>query len=206
MGAGGGGAGSSRGGLGLAHSEAGQAVRPGSPATAPETVWGLVSLLCFSAVAAGQATLQEGLAGSSKRERLERSAAAFDHGTDRGPWGFAVPRSGPVRSALVAAGAHAAVLGWPPLVAAAVALSAGPRAASAAGVVILLLAAATLLATIAGAGFWIGASRETTFALAVAGLVGLAAVWLDHEARTAELRATPEPVMPRWMNAEQESP
>ncbi|MFM8892107.1 MAG: hypothetical protein ACKOTB_10905 [Planctomycetia bacterium] len=190
------------GGLGpVTPAEAGPVVRHGSPATAPAAIWGLVSLLCFSAVAAGQATLQDGLAGSRSRERLERSAARVHHETDRTARPFGVSRSGPVRSAVIAAGAHAAVLGWPPLVAAAVAISAGPRAAPAVGVVILLVAAAAVLAAIAVAGLWIGLSRETTFALALAALVGIGAVWLDRRAAEASSKAVPQPAAPPWMSA-----
>jgi hypothetical protein len=141
-------------------------------------MWAVSSMAWFVGLAVPQAALQGGGAGADGWRMLWRSAAVGSRAAGRWP----MLRPGAARFAAGVALVHAAILGWPPLVAAVLSL---PRAAQAVPpltiVAALALAAAVMIAVTSCAAM-IDAAPETTVAV----LLCLAA-----SAWAAELTAWP---------------
>ena len=135
--------------------------------------WALFTAAWFIGLAVPQATLQDGMAGARGWDRLfrttpraRRSGAAWRPG----PW---APRVGPVRFAGGVSLTQAAVLGWPVLVCAVLSLPTPAAARLPLGIVIGLAMAAAVVTAIVWLGTSVRASRETTFAVALAVMVVL---------------------------------
>lgn len=127
-----------------------------------------LSLGWFIALAVPEATLGDGVAHTVGWRRLARSAAD------------ATPRrhlasTGRGRDAVAATLSNAAILGWPPLVAAALAAGNSEGAWAAAITVLALAAAAVALATVARALEAVAATPETAHAVALALLLAVQA-------------------------------
>jgi hypothetical protein len=135
--------------------------------------WALFTAAWFIGLAVPQASLQDGMAGARDWDRLflttpraRRSDAAWRPGL----W---APRVGPVRFAGGVALSQAAILGWPVLVCAVLSLPTPSAARLPLGIVIGLAVAAAVVTAIVSLGVAVRASRETTFAAAVAIMVVL---------------------------------
>lgn len=119
------------------------------------------SLAWFAALAVPAATLGDGVLHAAVWRRLERAAPRPAGGRPRLPPGRA-------RDGVIAALSHAALLGWPPLVAAAMSGASLARAWPAASVVLALAVAAGVLLAIVWLGEWAAGSPATVQALAIA--------------------------------------
>lgn len=142
--------------------------------------WAAATAGWFLALAVPQAILQDGVAGAADWSRLWRTGATAG----------GRPRLGAARFAAGVALMHAAVLGWPPLVAAVLSLpsaaASGPPLMIALG---LLIGAGGVAAGMTCCA-WRVMSRETLFALTLAvASVGVMAAW--HWRPTA-----PSPISP----------
>jgi hypothetical protein len=142
--------------------------------------WAACTAGWFVALALPGMALQEGVADAEPRSLLHRSAAIGAE-TDRGRRARGVAaawrRPGPVRFAASAGLARAAVLGWPPLVCALVALPTPARSLPPTLIVAGLAAAAAVASLVVAAAVRGGVSRETVFA-GLLGAVICAAAWL----------------------------
>lgn len=125
------------------------------------------SLAWFVALAVPAATLGDGVSHAALWRRLERLA----------PRGGGVRLApGPIRDSLQAVLTTAALLGWPPIVVAALAGGDVAKSGAALSVVGALAAAAGVLLVIVSLGRAVGATPDTQLAVAVAGTcLGLAA-------------------------------
>lgn len=144
------------------------------------------SLAWFAALAVPVATLGDGVSHGAVWRRLERAAPRAAGAPRRLP-----PGRG--RDSVLAVVGHAALLGWPPLVAAVIAGASLARAWPALGVVLALAAAAGALVAVVRLGESAGASPATLQAVAVAGaclaLAGAMAGAADGPANPAFFRA-----------------
>jgi len=132
-----------------------------------------------------QATLQDGVAGAMQWERLFRTAARVGHVRAAGRFGIGSLQPGPVRFAGGVALTQAAILGWPVLVCAVLALPMPTAARLPLGIVIGLATAAGVV----WAAVWLGAaahaSRETTFAVTLGIALAVVGVLLTVVADSA---------------------
>ena len=144
--------------------------------------WALFTATWFIGLAVPQATLQDGIAGARSWEGLMRTAAAAGHAGPgkvarrRFSWNL---RPGPVRFAGGVALSQAAILGWPVVVCAVLALPTPVAARLPFAIVIGLAGAAAVLTGIVAVGTAARVSRETTFAATLAVVVGFLAVAAD---------------------------
>jgi len=135
--------------------------------------WALFTAAWFIGLAVPQATLQDGMAGSRDWDRLFRTTPRARRSGAAWRPSLWAPRVGPVRFAGGVSLTQAAVLGWPVLVCAALSLPTPAAARLPLGIVIGLAVAAALVTAIVFIGATVRASRETTFAAAVAIMVVL---------------------------------
>jgi len=119
------------------------------------------SLAWFVALAVPAATLGDGVSHAVVWRRLERAAPRGAGGRPRLP-------PGRTRDGVMAALGHAALLGWPPLVAAVISGASLTRAWPAASVVLALAAAAGVLVVVVWLGERAASSPATVQAAAVA--------------------------------------
>ena len=138
--------------------------------------WALFTAAWFVGLVVPQATLQDGIAGAARWERLLRTAA----GTVGGPapsrrhvWKL---RPGPVRFAGGVALSQAAILGWPVLVCAALSWPMPDVAQLPLSIVVGLATALAAVTAGVAIGTAVHASRETTFAVMLAIVVGCVAI------------------------------
>ena len=135
--------------------------------------WALFTAAWFIGLAVPQATLQDGMAGARDWDRLFRTTpGARRSGAAWWP-GLLAPRVGPVRFAGGVALSQAAILGWPVLVCVVLSLPTPATARLPLGIVIGLAVAAAVVTAIVWLGTNVRASRETTFAAALAIMVVL---------------------------------
>ncbi|MFM1995729.1 MAG: hypothetical protein RLZZ111_116 [Planctomycetota bacterium] len=120
--------------------------------------WAAATAGWFLALAVPQAILQDGVAGAAAWNRLWRTGAT----TGRRP------RLGSARFAAGVVLTHAAVLGWPPLIAAVLSLPSAAASIPPLAIVAGLLIGAGGVAAVVACGTRLGLSRETQFALALA--------------------------------------
>jgi len=137
------------------------------------TAWALFTAAWFVGLAVPQATLQDGMAGARGWERLFRTTPAAHRGGAAWWPRLSVPRLGPVRFAGGVAVSQAAILGWPVLVCVVLSLPTQAAARLPLGIVIGLAGAAALVTAIVSLGVALRASRETTFATALAILLAI---------------------------------
>jgi hypothetical protein len=135
--------------------------------------WALFTAAWFIGLAVPQATLQDGMAGARDWDRLFRTAPRARRSGAVWRPGLWAPRVGPVRFAGGVTLTQAAVLGWPVLVCAVLSLPTPAAARLPLGIVIGLAVAAAVVTAIVFIGGTVRASRETTFAAAVAMMVVL---------------------------------
>lgn len=139
------------------------------------------SLAWFAALAVPAATLGDGVSHAAMWRRLERAAPRLAGGRPRLP-------PGRTRDGVLAALSHAALLGWPPLVAAAMSGASLERAWPAASVVLALAAAAAVLLAIVWLGERAAGSPATVQAVALAcGCLALAGTMAVLAGGTASL-------------------
>ncbi|MEI6256004.1 MAG: hypothetical protein WCQ77_05085 [Planctomycetota bacterium] len=145
----------------------------------PADAWALLSIAWFVALAVPQGILQDGVAGAEGWEHLFRTTPR-----PRGYWQRSwlrthVPHRGPLRFAIGVALSQAAILGWPPLVCAVIAVSNPARSWPPAVIVLSLTAAAAMVTVIVMLGGLVRASRETMFAVTLAVIFGacLVSMW-----------------------------
>jgi hypothetical protein len=120
-----------------------------------------MAIALYVGLAVPEATLGDGVSDTVAWRRLHRSAA--------GPAsGLVSVRPGRGWTALVAAVSNAAILGWPPLVAAALLAGRGGAAREAAGAVLVLVLAAAVLVAIAWMSELLRAAADTAHAAAIA--------------------------------------
>ena len=147
--------------------------------------WALFTAAWFIGLAVPQATLQDGVAGAMQWERLFRTAARVGNARAAGRFGVGSLRPGPVRFAGGVALTQAAILGWPVLVCAVLALPMPTAARLPLGIVIGLATAAAVV----WAAVWLGAaahaSRETTFAVTLGIALAMVGVLLTVVADSA---------------------
>jgi hypothetical protein len=168
--------------------------------------WGLLSAAWFMGLVVPQALLQDGATGAGGWDRLFRTAAraaggaaGMAAGTGRprsSAWRLRWPRPGRTRFAAGVALSQAAILGWPPLVCAALSLAVPERALPPAAIVAGLAVAAASVAAAAALGAAVAASRETVYAAVLAAVVGVSS--LIHQVATplfqgGDLPASPSP-------------
>ena len=135
--------------------------------------WALFTAAWFVGLAVPQATLQDGMAGARDWERLFRTTSGARRGGAAWRPRLSVPRLGPVRFAGGVALSQAAILGWPVLVCVVLSLPTPAAARLPLGIVIGLAVAAAVVTAIVWLGTNVRASRETTFAAALAIMVVL---------------------------------
>jgi hypothetical protein len=135
--------------------------------------WALFTAAWFIGLAVPQATLQDGMAGARDWDRLFRTTPRARRSGAAWRPGLWSPRVGPVRFAGGVSLTQAAVLGWPVLVCAVLSLPTPAAARLPLGIVIGLAVAAAVVTAIVFIGATVRASRETTFAAAVAIMVVL---------------------------------
>ena len=144
--------------------------------------WALLTATWFIGLAVPQATLQDGIAGARSWEGLMRTAATSGHpGPGKvAPWRFfSSPRPGPVRFAGGVAVFQAAILGWPIVVCAVLALPTPAAARLPLAIVMGLAVAAAALTAVVAVGAAVHVSRETIFAATLAVVAGFLAVAAD---------------------------
>lgn len=172
---------------------------PLTPVQRAAAAWALFTATWFVGLAVPQATLQDGIPGARRWEVLMRTAAGAGN-VRRGtvaPRPFAWNlRPGPVRIAGGVALSQAAILGWPIMVCAVLALPTPAAARLPLSIAIMLAGAAIALTALVAAGTGVRTSRETTFAAALALVVGvlatIAASFGDPR-RSAEFRQPAQP-------------
>lgn len=144
--------------------------------------WAAATAVWFLALAVPQAILQDGVAGARPWGRFMRTAAVV--GTR--------PRLGAARFAVGPLLTHAAVLGWPPLVAAILSLPSTAMSIPPLTIVVALLVGAGGVMAIVAAGARLGVSQETLFALtlAVASLL-LMGAWQPRTVASAPISPSP---------------
>lgn len=145
----------------------------------------VASLAWFVALAVPAATLGDGVSHTVVWRRLERSAPR------RAGW---PPRPAPgrVRDSLQATLTTAALLGWPPLVVAALAGGDAARLGAALAVVAALAVAAAVLLVIVGLGGVARATPDTQLAVAITGTcLGMAALQAPRAWLPPDLLASP---------------
>jgi hypothetical protein len=120
--------------------------------------WAAATAGWFLALAVPQAILQDGVAGAAAWNRLWRTGAT----TGRRP------RLGAARFAAGVVLTHAAVLGWPPLIAALLSLPSAAASVPPLAIVAGLLVGAGGVAAVIACGARLALSRETQFALTLA--------------------------------------
>ena len=135
--------------------------------------WALFTAAWFIGLAVPQATLQDGMAGARDWDRLFRTTPHARRSGAAWRPSLRAPRVGPVRFAGGVSLTQAAVLGWPVLVCAVLSLPTPTAARLPLGIVIGLAVAAAVVTAIAWLGTNVRASRETTFAAALAIMVVL---------------------------------
>ena len=135
--------------------------------------WALFTAAWFIGLAVPQATLQDGMAGAPDWERLFRTTPCARRSDAAWRPDLWAPRVGPVRFAGGVSLTQAAVLGWPVLVCAVLSLPTPAAARLPLVIVIGLAVAAAVVTAIVWLGTNVRASRETTFAAAVAIMVVL---------------------------------
>lgn len=144
--------------------------------------WAAATAVWFLALAVPQAILQDGVAGAGARDRFMRTAPVVGNR----------PRLGAARFAVGPLVTHAAVLGWPPLVAAILSLPSTVTSIPPLTIVVALLVGAGGVMAIVAAGARLGASQETRFALvlAVASLLVMGA-WQPRPVASAPISPSP---------------
>jgi hypothetical protein len=135
--------------------------------------WALFTAAWFIGLAVPQATLQDGMAGARDWDRLFRTTPRARRSSAAWRPGLWAPRVGPVRFAGGVSLTQAAVLGWPVLVCAVLSLPTPAAARLPLGIVLGLAVAAAVVTAIVWFGTIVRASRETTFAAALAIMVVL---------------------------------
>jgi len=145
--------------------------------------WAAATAGWFLALAVPQAILQDGVAGGAAWERLWRTSVATGRRRRIGPGRFA---AGTVLT-------QAAILGWPPLVAALLSLPSPATSVPPLAIVAGLLAGAGGVTAVMYGGARLSTARETLFALtlAVAGALVMGA-WHSRAASTATI----SPILP----------
>jgi hypothetical protein len=134
------------------------AVSPWGAALARIQPWATATAGWFLALAVPQAILQDGVAGTAAWSRLMRTVTA--------PRGR--PRPGAFRFAAGVLLTHAAVLGWPPLVAAVLSLPSVAASLPPLAILAGLLVGAGGVAALVAGGTRLALPRETQFALLLA--------------------------------------
>lgn len=135
--------------------------------------WALFTAAWFIGLAVPQATLQDGMAGARDWDRLFRTTPGARRSGAAWWRGLLAPRVGPVRFAGGVSLTQAAILGWPVLVCVVLSLPTPAAARLPLGIVIGLAVAAAVVTAIVWLGTNVRASRETTFAAALAIMVVL---------------------------------
>ena len=158
--------------------------------------WALFTAAWFIALAVPQATLQDGMMGAVRWDGLLRTAAHVRRGGAAWRWGMWSPRPGLGRFAGGVALTQAAVLGWPVLVCAVLALPTPAAARLPLGIVIGLAAAAAVVSAIVWLGTAVHASRETMFAAALAVVVGVLIITVEVTFSAAPLTPPASPSLP----------
>jgi hypothetical protein len=129
----------------------------------------VMAAAAYAALAIPEATFGDGVSDTVAWRRLHRSAAGPVSRRGRLRPGFR-------RSALIAAVSNAAILGWPPLVAAALSAGRGDAVGDTVGAVIVLALAATGLILIALGGDMLRATPDSMHAAAIAAAAAAAIV------------------------------
>jgi hypothetical protein len=164
--------------------------------------WALFTAAWFIGLAVPQATLQDGVSGAKGWDCLFRTAALAVRSGSTSMLRFRGPRPGPVRFAGGVALSQAAILGWPVLVCAVLALPSPAAARLPLCIVIGLAAAAALVTAIVMLGTSMRASRETMFAAAVAValaiLVGCSAITGQVTSAAREHGGSVQLVQPKY--------
>lgn len=160
--------------------------------------WALFTAAWFVGLAIPQATLQDGVAGSVQWERLFRTAARVRHVGASESFGSWCLRPGAGRFAGGVALTQAAILGWPVLVCAVLSLPTAAAARLPLGIVIGLVASAVVVWGVVVLGAAVRASRETTFATALA--IALAIVGIGLAFATDSTLPVPPSVQPAQPN------
>ena len=159
--------------------------------------WALFTAAWFVGLAVPQATLQDGMAGARGWERLFRTTPGAHRGGAAWRPRLSVPRLGPVRFAGGVAVSQAAILGWPVLVCVVLSLPTPAAVRLPLGIVIGLAGAAALVTAIVSLGAALHASRETTFATALAILLAIVVCGLTVAAGSMlPARQSGQPVSP----------